>query len=192
MEPFELLKFVADVCNRLRIPYLTVGSMATIAFGETRYTNDIDIVLDMKPEHIDDFCRAFSSPEFYLSRPAVESAVRKRFQFNIIHTTSALKVDCILPGDSAFDRSQLSRGVHKQVAEDFEAVFGSPEDVIIKKMEYYKIGQSVKHLRDIAGVLKISGASIDRDYITEWAARLGLTDIWNAIVARVDEPHTSS
>lgn len=188
MEPFELLKIVADVCEQLHIRYLTVGSLATIAFGEPRFTNDIDIVLDLQPQDIDAFCKAFSGPEYYLSRAAVESAVHKRSQFNIIHTTSALKVDCILPGNSPFDRSQLARGVRKQVREDFAAVFGSPEDVIIKKMEYYRLGESDKHLRDIAGVLRISGDIIDRDYIADWAGRLGLSDIWRSVLDRLKQP----
>jgi hypothetical protein len=188
MEPFELLKVVADVCERLKIRYLTVGSLATIAFGEPRFTNDIDILLDLQPPQIDDFCRAFSSPEYYLSRAAVEAAVHKRLQFNIIHTTSALKVDCILPGNSPFDRSQMSRGVRKQVRDDFAAVFGSPEDVIIKKMEYSRLGESEKHLRDIAGVLRVSSDSIDRAYIEEWATRLGLAEIWQRVLTRLAQP----
>lgn len=188
MELFELLRMVARTCEQLGIRYLTVGSTATIAFGEPRFTNDIDIVLDLQPHQIDDFCRAFSGPDFYLSRAAVDSAVRKRFQFNILHTTSGFKVDCILPTASPFDQNQLERGVRKKVLEDFEAVFGSPEDVILKKMEYFKLGESEKHLRDIGGVLKISGDLLDKSYIEDWAIRLGLLEVWQAIVARTEIP----
>jgi hypothetical protein len=52
-------------------------------------------------------------------------------------------------------------------------------------MEYYKGGGSDKHPWDIAGILKVSGEMIDWDYITEWAKRLDLSDIWDAIRARV-------
>ena len=188
MEPFELLKIVAQVCDQLGIRYLTVGSMATIAYGEPRFTNDIDIVLDLQPHQVDNFCRAFPGPEYYLSRAAVDSAVQRRFQFNIIHTTSGLKVDCILSTDSPFDVSQLQRGIRKQVLEDFEAVFGSPEDVILKKMEYYQLGGSEKHLRDIGGVLKVYGDRLDLDYIQTWCHRLGLVEIWQAILSRASQP----
>ena len=60
----------------------------------------------------------------------------------------------------------------------------SIEDVIIKKMEYYRDGGSEKHLRDITGVLKISGERVDRAYIADWASRLGLQSIWEAIISR--------
>ncbi|RPJ03448.1 MAG: hypothetical protein EHM31_00745 [Candidatus Aminicenantes bacterium] len=37
----------------------------------------------------------------------------------------------------------------------------TPEDVILKKMVFYRDGGSDKHLRDIAGILKISSDAID-------------------------------
>ena len=70
---------------------------------------------------------------------------------------------------------------------DQETNFASPEDVIIKKMEFYRDGGSEKHLRDITGILKISGDAVDRNYISEWAKRLELTDIWDAILKRLEE-----
>lgn len=54
-------------------------------------------------------------------------------------------------------------------------------------MEFYKEGASEKHLRDITGILKISGDIIDIDYITQWADRLDLREIWNAVLRRVKE-----
>lgn len=52
-------------------------------------------------------------------------------------------------------------------------------------MLYYREGQSDKHLRDIAGMLKVSGDIIDRDYVTKWAQELDVLDIWQAILRRV-------
>jgi hypothetical protein len=44
MGPFELLQKVAEAFERLDIPYLVTGSVAAMAYGEPRLTNDIDIV----------------------------------------------------------------------------------------------------------------------------------------------------
>ncbi len=46
MEPDDLLRHVRDVCDRLQLTNLVVGSIATIAYAELRFTNDIDIVID--------------------------------------------------------------------------------------------------------------------------------------------------
>ena len=78
--------------------------------------------------------------------------------------------------DTPFDRSRFARARPLRPAESYEAAFASAEDVIIKKMEYYREGASEKHLRDIGGMLKVSGAEIDRGYIGEWADRLGLRE----------------
>lgn len=187
MEPFELLGAIARVCESSGIRYVTVGSLATIAYGEPRFTNDIDVVLDLQREQVRDFCQAFPAPDYYVSRPAVEAAVRDRRQFNIIHTPTALKVDCFIPA-SDFDRQELARGVLKRVGTNSVATFATAEDVILKKMEYYRLGGSDKHLRDIAGVLKVSGEQIDRTYIAELASQLQLTEIWQAIVDRIGAP----
>ncbi len=54
-------------------------------------------------------------------------------------------------------------------------------------MEYYREGGSEKHLRDITGILKISGDELDESYIYDWSSRLGLLPIWEAIKKRLEE-----
>ena len=185
MEPSDLLSYLVLALERLRLPYFVTGSMATVFFGEPRFTHDIDVVVSLPAARIAEFCQAFPPPEFYVSQEAVREAIERRTQFNIIHPTSGLKVDVILPPDSPFNRSRFARAVRVQPAPDCDASFSSPEDVILKKMEYYRKGGSEKHLRDITGVLKISGDRIDHAYVAEWAARLGLEEVWKAILARV-------
>ena len=63
----------------------------------------------------------------------------------------------------------------------------SPEDVILGKLWYYSEGGSDKHLRDIAGILKISPELIDVAEVDRWAARLGYSELWNLIKSRVAE-----
>ena len=45
MDPSDLLERLAQTFESLRVPYLITGSMATIAYGEPRFTNDIDVVV---------------------------------------------------------------------------------------------------------------------------------------------------
>ena len=80
--------------------------------------------------------------------------------------------------DSAFDRSRLNRGKRIATTDDAFALFASPEDVILKKLIYDREGRSEKHLRDIAGVLKVQAERIDRHYIAQWADRLGVSEEW--------------
>jgi hypothetical protein len=54
-------------------------------------------------------------------------------------------------------------------------------------MLYFKEGRSERHLRDIAGMLAISGSAIDAGYVEAWSQRLGLGEIWAAIRRRATE-----
>ncbi len=184
MGPSELMQKVADVLESLDIPYLITGSMATIAYGEPRFTNDVDVVVDLPSAKIDAFCAAFAAPEFYCSQDAVRQAVEQHFQFNITHPTSGLRVDVMIPAETEFNRSRMGRAVRMPGGADFSVWFASAEDVIVKKLEYFREGGSEKHLRDIVGVLKVQGEHVDRDYITEWTAKLDLTDEWKTVLSR--------
>lgn len=184
MEPSELLRTVTEILARLNIPYLVTGSMATIYYGEPRFTVDIDIVVDLPADRVSELCASFSPEEFYISEEAARRAVRNRSQFNVLHPGSGLKIDLMVSDRSAFDRSRFDRSRRLRPAEEYEATFASPEDVILKKLEYYREGKSEKHLRDIAGVLKISGDEIDRAYIESWADRLGVREIWDRMSTR--------
>lgn len=83
--------------------------------------------------------------------------------------------------ESAFNGSRFGRTRQLKVAPDLAVSFASPEDVILKKLEYYREGGSDKHLGDIAGVLRVMGSEIDHRYITEWALRLGLSQLWRQV-----------
>ncbi len=185
MEQAELLKVLVGALEQLGIPYLLTGSLATSAYGEPRFTHDIDVVVRLTLAQVPHLCAAFPAPDFYCSQTAAEQAVRERFQFNILHPASGQKVDVIVASDSEFDRTRLGRGLRVPVGPDFEATFSAPEDVIIKKLEYFREGGSEKHLRDIVGVLKVQGSRIDRVYLTDWIARLGLQIEWALIEERM-------
>jgi hypothetical protein len=186
MEPSELLRFLADCLERLQLRYFITGSTVTIFYGEPRFTNDIDVVVALPESMVSAFCRQFPEEDFYVDEDAVLDAIRHKSQFNVIHPHSGLKIDVIIPAANAFNRSRFNRARRVRAGIDWEVWFTSPEDAIIKKMEYFREGGSDKHLRDITGVLRTSGTDIDREYIERWAASLGLLDIWHAILERLN------
>jgi hypothetical protein len=183
MEQSDLLRHVCKILEALSLPYLVTGSQATIAFGEPRFTNDIDIVVALTPDRLDAFIDSFPVEDYYLSRAAASDAIARQSMFNIIHPRSGLKIDVIIPGTTEYEQSRFARGRKVNVTPDFAATFASPEDVIIKKLQFFKIGNSDRHLRDIAGVLKVSGAAIDRGYIEKHAQQFGVGEIWQRVLS---------
>jgi hypothetical protein len=96
-----------------------------------------------------------------------------------------LQVDLFVSGESECERSRFQGGRQVQITPDFADVFSSPEDVILMKLEFFNIGASDRHLRDIAGLLKVSGQKVDRDYIARYAL-FGVADIWQRVLAAID------
>lgn len=185
MELSDLLKYLIEVFERLGIRHFVTGSMASMFYGEPRFTNDIDVVADIKEEHIPGLLKLFPEGEFYLSSNAVKNAIKNRSQFNIIHPASGLKVDVAITKDDAFDKSRFKRVKTVSPFEGTKENIASAEDVIVMKMRYYKEGGSEKHLRDIAAILKISGNDIDRSYIESWVNKFDLLEIWESILNKM-------
>jgi hypothetical protein len=107
----ELLARFIRVLDELGVAYRVVGSVASITYGEPRFTNDIDVVVDLPFEQADRFCSFFPAEEFYCYRDAVIEAIRQRRQFNIIHFESGIKIDVFIsepgfPAETLFDRGR--------------------------------------------------------------------------------------
>ena len=188
MEQDDLLRHAVRCFERHGIRYFVTGAVAAIAYGEPRLTNDIDIVADLREDDVAKMKSCYPDGDFHFDPDSAQRAVRSRSQFNIIHPRSGLKIDVMISKGDAFDLSRFRRARKLRPLEDTDVAFASPEDVILKKMAFYKEGGSDKHLRDIAGILKISGDAIDRSYIAAWAGKLGLEDVWALFSQKTPDP----
>ena len=188
MEQTDILRYAIDALELLQVRYLVVGSFASIAYGESRFTQDIDIVAAFEMSHVNGLLEAFPQPEYYLSEVAVRDAIRTQFQFNIIHPTSGNKIDFILPRTGAWAAARMARRRPIRLLPDRDVMTAAPEDVILGKLWYYSEGGGDRHLRDIAGILRVTGDGVDRADVERWARQLGFLDIWLAILDTVDAP----
>lgn len=180
----DLLEFVADRLNTAHISYFVTGSQASALYGEPRFTQDIDIVLELMTEQVPSFLQLFASEDFYLSEAAVRNAVTRRGMFNLIQPSSGSKVDFVVAKNSDFDRTRMTRTRFLSISEKSKARFASPEDVILKKMQWFTKDNSDRHIRDILGVLQVQQTQIDASYIETWLDELGVRDVWKAIQDR--------
>lgn len=190
MDQADLLRHAIGALDQLGVPYMVVGSLASMSYGEPRYTHDIDIVVDLAEHQVPSLCAAFSDPDFYVSEPAAREAVRARRQFNVIHSRSGGKIDFMVVKDTPWGRAQISRRRQHSLLPGLTGYAASPEDVILGKLQYYREGESPKHLRDITSMLTISGDQIDRDDIARWTKELGVAEIWDSILSGLEQTPT--
>ena len=187
MSQAELLRYLVDTLERLGLEYMIVGSHASIYYGEPRFTQDVDVVVELTPPALAGFLQQFPPADFYVSEETARDAVAQRGQFNIIHGASGVKIDVFIGKDTDYDRLRLQRRQRLPLTPDREASFARPEDVILYKLMYFRQGGSDRHLRDIAGIVAVSGADLDPEYLSRWAERLGVADLWEATRRRAED-----
>jgi len=179
----NIFSVFSNVTRRLEsagIPHMVVGSVASMIYGEPRLTKDIDLVIDLLPSGASRLTRIFLFDEFYCPpEEAIAAELAERGQFNLIHQSTGIKIDIIVRKDTEHAREEFERRRRKPFWENYEAFVASPEDVIIKKLQYFREGGSEKHLRDIRGIL--AHCELDRSYMEFWIDRLRIGDEWKRI-----------
>jgi len=181
-ESTRVTLLVTQTLENLGIFYAIGGSLASSLHGIMRSTLDVDIVADMRLEHIQPLIAALSK-EFYADDEMMRDAIEHKSSFNLIHYETAFKVDIFIRKARAFDQMQLERRRSSVIAIDPEqsVYVTSPEDVILSKLEWYRMGGEVseRQWRDILGVLKTRAGEFDLDYLRKWAIELKVADLLN-------------
>jgi hypothetical protein len=178
-ENLRVVGAVVAILTNLGIPYALGGSWASSLLGKMRFTYDADLSVEPFPGKEEAFCAAFGE-DYYVSLPAVRQANRQRGSFNVVHTPSAFKVDVFVQKDRPFDRAVMARRRAYPLPEGGqEIVCVSAEDVILLKLEWYRLGgeASQRQWEDVQGVLQVQADRLDRAYLDTWAADLGVADL---------------
>jgi len=171
----------------LGVRYYVGGSLASSVRGLPRTSIDVDLAAELRPEHVAPLVGALLG-EFYVSEPRVKDAVDARRSFNVIHLATMMKVDVFVSRQRPFDRALFDR-----LTPEFLDTAGTSvphpvpraEDVILLKLEWYRAGGEVSERQwgDVAGVIKVAGGGLDREYLSRWAGELGVSDILDRALA---------
>ncbi len=173
----DVLKDVVSRFDSQGIEYFLVGSMATMYYSRPRFTQDLDLVVRIKSSQVSGFENLFPVEDYYSPpKEVLRDEVIRKGSFNLIHQDSGIKVDIMLDKGTDFYISEFSRRKNLEMAPGLEVYIASPEDLILKKLDFYREGESEKHLTDIREV--IMSVNVDNSYIEEWVTRLGLTKEW--------------
>jgi len=180
MDAPDLLELFVAPLDRGRVPYMIVGSIASIQYGEPRYTADIDLTLSLPVARAHEIPTFFPEPDYYcppLDVLIVELQRRERAHFNVIHLPSGFKGDFYPCHHQPYYEWAMA---HRRSVEidGHPRCFAPPEYVILWKLLYYREGQSEKHLRDISAMLFVQGDSIDINILEQAIAALGLDLEW--------------
>jgi hypothetical protein len=101
--------------------------------------------------------------------------------FNVIETVSGWKVDLIVRKDRPFSEAEFARRRRLEVL-GVDMMIASPEDVVLSKLEWARLGGSERQLDDVRGVLRLQGSALDVAYLRRWAVDLGVADLLDSVI----------
>jgi len=179
-EPIAVTLQVADALERVGVPYLIGGSLASTIHGVVRATLDADILAELTLHQAQPFADLLAGT-FYLDRATIQDAIRQRTSFNVIHLATMFKVDVFVSKGRPFDRQMLARRQPWVVDPDAGRLIyvATPEDTVLTKLAWYRSGGEVsdRQWRDVLGVLIVQGDRLDFAYMRQWATDLSVLDL---------------
>lgn len=177
----EALDGVVAAFGAMGVSYLVAGSVASMAYGVMRTTMDVDIVADLRQEHVRPLAAALADA-YYADVEMIADAVRERASFNVIHLETMFKVDVFVLKRDAYDQQAFARAVRRHLEDTPgwpEVSVEAPEDVILNKLRWYDLGGRVSERQwgDLIGVLRVNAGDLDSAYLQRWAGSLGLSEL---------------
>jgi len=176
----EALEPVARVLQVMGIRFYIGGSVASSFHGAARSTMDVDLVADLKTKDVDHFVSQLQD-DYYVSTAAINDAITRLSCFNLIHLASSFKVDIFILKSRPFDISSMNRAEFGRIdlENDFEFPIASPEDTILSKLEWYRLGNEVSERQwdDVVRVMKVIGDRADLEYLNRTASDLRVADL---------------
>lgn len=186
----EALEPIAVFFEAKKINFYVGGSVASSFHGASRSTLDVDLVADLQPKDIDPFVSHLKD-EYYVSKEAINDAIVSLSCFNLIHLESSFKVDIFILKSREFDIASMKRAELGKVdpKNDLEVPIASPEDMILSKLEWYRLGNEVseRQWNDVTRVMKILGNQADTEYLKRNAVELNVVDL----LQKLFDPPTS-
>ncbi len=92
MSPADAFDILRAALEQTGIRYAIGGSWASTAFGEPRFTNDIDILAEVTSDNVVTLLSRLPNT-FYADAEEALQALRRGRPFNVIHMPTALKFD---------------------------------------------------------------------------------------------------
>lgn len=174
----EVLRSIVPKLEQSDIPYMITGSIAAAYYGRNRTTYDLDIIISATADKLKNLIELLPKEQYYAVLQDALDAYWHHSMFNVLDTASGWKVDFILKKPAPFHDEAFRR----RLAVTFEGVptsVISAEDLILSKLEWARMGESERQVRDASVVLEKRWHKIDVSYIEKWVQELGLGAQWN-------------
>jgi hypothetical protein len=179
----DTLTRLVEILRRQGIRFHLTGGVTSIAYGEPRMTQDVDLVVDPRAlaADVNVFLAAAETAGFLVDRDTARKAVANGGMFQMLDLAESLKVDLyareMIPGE-------LDRSVEAEVFAGLHLPIASRADAALSKLVWISKG-SHKSRRDLRQILRRASVS-DRTMVAQWAAEHRLTALLAEVLEESD------
>ena len=172
------------ILHRLGVRFHLTGGITSVAYGEPRMTQDVDVVVEnaAMTRAIEPFIAAATQADFLLDAESVRRAVADKSMFQLFDMAEALKIDVypreLVPGE-------LDRSTRLEVFEGMQLPVASRPDAAASKLAWAAKG-SHKSRRDLRQICRQMTAA-DRSELDRLAGLLDLGGLLAEVLAEADE-----
>jgi hypothetical protein len=167
--------------KELGILYYVGGSVASSIYGIARATMDIDMVCDLKEQHVN-FLSQILKNIYFADENMILDAIRTNSTFNLIHFETGLKIDVFILKEKGYYYTAFERRRKDTITDEPEAMqvyLCSAEDSVLTKLEWYRLSDHIseRQWKDVIGILKVQGDKLDKEYLFKWSEELKISDL---------------
>jgi hypothetical protein len=169
----ETIERLFAILIELGLRFHVTGGIASSFYGEPRFTQDLDLVIDLavnRRETTELIARL--SQSYLITKEVAMHAVKERRLFQVIDNLSMIRIDFHvgekIPGE-------LSRSTQQEMIPGVIGPLVSKEDAILSKLYWIQQG-SHRSRRDVTEMLR-RDEFLDRASLKQRAATLGLLDL---------------
>jgi len=155
------------------------GSVASSVHGKRRATQDVDVIADIQVRHVQTLVKLLES-DYYIDGSTIYDAILHYSSFNVLHNDTGVKIDIFILKPDTFAQQEMYRATPEVLeAGSRPFYFASPEDIILSKLAWWKLGGGVstRQWNDLLEVIKKQAAILDRDYLQQSAPLVGVADL---------------
>ena len=178
MTPGDLFRRISNLLEQAGIPYMLTGSFASSVYGMHRGSADVDFIIAADDAGVRRLLAQLPERDFYSELNQALEACRHDSMFNLVDNVTGLKIDLIFLKSREFSQEEFKRR-KKTTVWGVPLYIATPEDIVVSKLEWAKLGESRRQIEDAAGILKVRGGELDLLYIEGWVRKLDLGSQWN-------------
>jgi len=188
MFPIEAFRGTVErfigILKSLKIRHHLTGGVVSVAWGEPRMTQDIDIVIDRvdATANIERLVSEIQSAGYFADEQGIRNAIHGGKPFQLLDQVEVLKLDVypreLVPGE-------LSRSVLAEVFPGSSIAIVSRPDDALSKLIWIKRGNH-KSRHDLRQIVRRLSEE-ENVFLRTQALQLELTDLLDSVLAESDE-----